>query len=107
MQVYDLSAVDGALLCGGMLLYYRSVKRSEAIFAVLAAASLVAAHWLGPYPVYVAASFICPLSFIAYLLYSRDGWQRIRLAVGRRSRRGSPAQTIIGGVCVTRPTTDA
>jgi hypothetical protein len=107
MQVYDLSAVDGALLCGGMLLYYRSVKRSEAIFAVLAAASLVAAHWLGPYPVYVAASFICPLSFIAYLLYSRNGWRRLRLAVGRRSRRDSLAPTIIGGVCATRPTTDA
>jgi hypothetical protein len=55
MQVYDLSAVDGALLCGGMLLYFRSIKRREAIFAVLAAAALVAAHWLAPYPVYVAA----------------------------------------------------
>jgi hypothetical protein len=91
MQVYDLSAVDGALLCGGMLLYFRSVKRSEAIFAGFAAAALLAAHWLAPYAVYVAASFICPLSFIAYLLYSRHGWRRLRAALARWSRRGEPA----------------
>lgn len=88
MQVYDLSAIDGALLGGGILLFFRSIKRSEAAIAVLAAALLLAAHWLAPYPIYVAASFICPLSFIAYLLYSRDSWQRLRLAAARRSRRG-------------------
>lgn len=86
MQVYDLSAMDGALLCGGILLYLRSVKRREAIFAVLAAAAVLAAHWLAPYPVYIAASIVCPLSFVAYILHSRDGWQRLRLAIVRRSR---------------------
>jgi len=91
MQVYDLSAVDGALLCGGILLYLRSIKRREAVFAVLAGATLLAAHWLAPYPIYVAASIICTLSFVAYLLHSRDGWQRLRSAVARRSRWGRPA----------------
>lgn len=86
MQVYDLGAVDGALLCAGILLYFRSIKRKEAIVAVLAAAALLAAHWLAPYPVYVAAAILCPLFFVAYVLYSRDSWQRVRLAVVRRSR---------------------
>jgi hypothetical protein len=86
MQVYDLTAVDGALLCGGILLYLRSIKRGEVVVAVLAAAMLLAAHWMAPYPIYVAASILCPLSFVAYLLHSRDGWQRFRLTVARRSR---------------------
>jgi hypothetical protein len=86
MQVYDLSAMDGALLCGGLLLYLRSIKVREVIFAVVAAALLITAHWIAPYPIYVAAAFICPLSFITYLLHSRVGWQRFRVAVARRSR---------------------
>lgn len=86
MQVYDLSAMDGALLCGGLLLYLRSIKAREIIVAVAAAGALVVAHWAAPYPVYVAAAFLCPLSFVAYLVHSRDGWQRCRLAFSRRSR---------------------
>jgi hypothetical protein len=86
MQVYDLSAIDGALLCGGFLLYLRSVRLGEAIVGVSAAVALVAVHWLAPYPIYVAASIICPLLFVAYILRSRGGWQRLRLAVARRLR---------------------
>lgn len=84
MQVYDLSALDGALLGSGLLLYLRPVKRREAIAAALAAATLLAAHWLAPYPLYGVASIVCPLSFVAYLLHSRGGWQRLRLAATRR-----------------------
>ena len=86
MQVYDLSAIDGALLCGGFLLYLRSVKLGEAIVGVSAGVTLIAAHWFAPYPIYVAASIICPLLFVAYILRSRGGWQRLRLAVARRLR---------------------
>jgi hypothetical protein len=83
MQIYDLSAVDGALLCGGLLLYRRSVKPGEAIVGLLAAATLITVHWLAPYSAYVAASIICPFSFIAYVLYSRSSGQRSRFAAAR------------------------
>jgi len=83
MQIYDLSAVDGALLCGGLLLYLRSVKPGEAIVAFLAVATLIAVHWLAPYPAYAAASIICPFLFIAYVLRSRGVGQRLRFAVAR------------------------
>jgi hypothetical protein len=83
MQVYDLSAVDGALFGGWLLFHLRSVRAGEAIVGILAAATLLAAHWLAPHPVYAAASIICPLSFVAYVLYTRRGWQRLRLFVRR------------------------
>jgi hypothetical protein len=86
MQVYDLSAVDGALFGGWLLFHLRSVKLGEAIVGLLAATTLIAVHWLAPYPIYGAASIVCPLSFLAYLLHTRRGWQRLRLAVVRRSR---------------------
>ena len=86
MQVYDLSAVDGALFGGWLLFHLRSVKFGEAIVGLSAAATLITVHWLAPHPVYAAASIICPISFVAYLLHTRRGWQRLRLAVVRRSR---------------------
>lgn len=98
MQIYDLSAMDGALIGGGLLLYFRSIKWREALFAVGAAALLLAAHWLAPYPVYIAASIICPLSFIAYLLYSRDGWRRIRMPGAARTEALRPAPVVRRGV---------
>ena len=39
MQVYDLSALDGALLGGWLLFHLRSVKPGEAIVGLLAAAT--------------------------------------------------------------------
>jgi hypothetical protein len=84
MQVYDLSAVDGALLCGGMLLYLRPVRLVEAIVGLLALAALLAVHWVAPYPAYIAASIICPLSFVAYVLRSRGILRR--LVAVQRSR---------------------
>lgn len=83
--------MDGALLGGGLLLYFRSVKRREAIFAAGAAIVLLAAHWLAPYPIYIAASIICPLSFVGYLLHSRGGWRHLRWAVAVRPRRSRRA----------------
>lgn len=71
MQLYDLSAIDGVLLGGGLLYYLRPVKPGEAIVGILAAITLFAVHWAAPYPAYIAASFICPLSFVAYMLRSR------------------------------------
>jgi hypothetical protein len=86
MQLYDLSAIDGVLLGSGLLFYLRPVKPGEAIVGILATATLFVVHWLAPYPIYVAASIMCPFSFVAYLLHSRRGWQRLHLTVGRRSR---------------------
>jgi len=85
MQIYDLSAADGVLFSSWLLFYLRPIKLAEAVVGFLAAAMLLTAHWLAPYPMYVAASIICPLSFVAYLLRSRGGWQRLRLASADRS----------------------
>jgi hypothetical protein len=77
MQIYDLSAVDGALVCGGLLVCLRPVRFVEVIAGLVALATLLAVHWAAPYPAYIAASIICPLSFVAYVLRSRGIWQRM------------------------------
>ena len=82
MQLYDLSAIDGALLGGGLLYYLRPVKPGEAIVGILALITLFAVHWAAPYPAYIAASVICPLSFVAYMLRSR-GWSTKRRALAK------------------------
>jgi hypothetical protein len=92
MQVYDLSAIDGALLCGGVLYYLPSVKFGEAGTGFLSVAALVAVHWLAPYPAYMAASIICPMSFAAYILRSRGGWQPLRFAAVRRPRKSGSSR---------------
>jgi hypothetical protein len=83
MQIYDLSAADGVLFSSWLLFYLRPIKLGEVVVGFLAAAMLLTAHWIAPHPLYAAASIICPLSFIAYLLRSRGGFERFRFSLRR------------------------
>jgi hypothetical protein len=70
----EVIAVGIVIWCVGMLIYLRSVRTPEVVLGTIVVAILFATYWLAPHPVYVAALIVCPLLWIAYLLYSRGVW---------------------------------